>query len=246
MMCFCGSANSFIIEEIKSIADWGKEQAKEASDALWKNSMLANTVSQLTQLKKNYDDAQKFQDEVKRYQENPNNLKKDVSDNINPNDYAEIAKGSFNTAWNNSYNSKESDTERAFKTTDKYIKDNYSYGTKFAKYIEDSNKEMAKIKTDLKSNNKDVVESAKLQLELEKLRVAIETELLLKQMFDMQNATLDLQHENDKALNVYRDELNTGISKLLTNDKILKNDTNELNKMVGELPYFYKPGKQKQ
>lgn len=166
------------------VAYWTAHEAgkalKDAKDALYQDTQIANTINVIGQLKKNYDQATQFAADVKEYQNNPNKL---LSDNINAfnkgfGDPVADLNGRINAA-----EQKESYLDKlhnsAITAESNFVNKNVKVAEYVKEKVDQHNKWLAKASSDLASDDKNTVDSGKNLIALATATALVNIETLL-------------------------------------------------------------------
>jgi len=180
-----------LISEIFDAVKWGANQINQITDEIFKKNMLVQTAESLATLKKNYEDSMRHYEDLKKIQQNPYGISKEISNQFkkslnNPVDkfFYEIDRRSYD---------KKGFIQKGLDSGLDYIKTNWEFAEEVKKGIKDRDQESKKISDKLSSKNKSEVEEAKAQMNLLQYKQFSAIERSLLKLIEIQNKQLERQ-----------------------------------------------------
>ena len=195
-------ASAFFLDMISSGVENVANKAKQIKDEIFEDTMIKNTIDSLGVLKRNYDESMSFYADVKRIQNDPQSIlndslstfmtgfgdpKQDVIDKVNASSQKE--KGILG---------KLHDTAKAKELA--WLDENITIADWVKQKVDAHNKILEKAASDMRSTDKNKVESAKNLLMLLQTNVLVNTERMLADL--MKQSAEKAKEQYSKELDV--------------------------------------------
>lgn len=187
------TVNSYclLLDAIIGGVNFIRGEVNKISDEVFKINMLKQTIENVSTLKKNYEDSVKFYNDIKRIQQDPLGISKQLKDQFisgldNPVDRFlwEVDQRSYD---------KKSFVQKKLDSGLEYVQQNWNFGDRVIEAMKKRDEKAKKTIEALSSEKKEEVESGKIQMELLQYEQFGAIERGILKLIEIQNKQLERQ-----------------------------------------------------